>query len=262
MKFIAYPFCFVIFLLIPLSAGADTVYLTDGSIITGQIKYVGTENLIVSTAIGEITVANEKVLRVDQATDAPQEPSPNSISSSYPDSHLRQKNGFGFGPGASSMVGALLFYDHNLSGKSQLHVQLNGNARSRSTIFDEEILKSKRSMILTTYRYFPAENNGFYIGGGGGYAKSTLTYTSSSWSTPYEYTAKLSGVFLLGEIGWQGKDGYYFNVGFQPAAYISSNDNYDVNNIPNTANHRVVANEDHDDLKMLSQLSLGFGWFF
>lgn len=160
------------------------------------------------------------------------------------------------------MVGVLVFYDRNLNSKSQLHVQLNGNARSHSTIFGDEILRSKRSMILTTYRYFPAENNGFYIGGGGGYAKSTLTYNSSSLSTPYEYTAKLSGVFLLGEIGWQGKDGYYFNVGFQPAAYISSNDNYDANNIPNTSNHRVVANEDHDDLKMLSQLSLGFGWFF
>lgn len=260
MKFIPFHLLLAIFVLIPLSAGAETIYLKDGSTITGKIKSIGPEEVVIVTVIGERTVDSAQILRVDGATSTPQE----SPMKSYPDSHMQQKDGLGFGPSISSMPGIILFYDHNLSGTSQLHVQVDGNASSRSNFWGEQLIKTSRSMILTTYRYFPAENNGFYMGAGGGFANSTFTYNSSSisGSTPYQYSSNLNGVFVLGEVGWQGKEGYYFHVGFQPAAYISSNDNYDLNNIPNTSNHRIIANEEHDNLKILSQLSIGFGWFF
>lgn len=175
---------------------------------------------------------------------------------------MQEKNGLGFGLGLSSIPGIFLFYDHNLSGKTQLHVQLDANTESRVNLLGEKLLTASRSMILTTYRYFPAANNGLYLGAGGGVAGSTLEYKSSSFSTPYTYTSKSNGGFLMGEIGWQGHDGYYFHIGYQPAAYIFSKDDYDVNNIPDTSNHRSTANEEHDKLKSLSQLSIGFGWFF
>ena len=251
-------FLFSILVLIPLFASAETVYLKDGSSITGQIKSVRPDVVIMDTIIGEIKIDSTKILRVDMETSAPEAAPVKSNS----EMRKLQTNGFGFGPALGTLLGVNLFYDHNLSRDSQLHVQVNGGARSRVTIFGEKVFQTSRGMILTTYRYFPAENKGFYLGAGGGYAHSALTYTSPSSSTPYKYTSALKGVFVLGEIGWQGIDGYYFNVGFQPAGYITSSDNYDVNNIPNTSNHRAVANEEHDNLKILSQLSIGFGWFF
>lgn len=260
MKFIAHQFVLAIFVSIPLSAGAETIYLKDGSTVTGKIMNVGPEAVVISTVVGEITIDGARILRVDGVAATPEVPP----IKSYSDLRMQQRNGFGFGPSISSMLGMTAFYDHNLSSQSQLHVQLIGSASSRSNFWGEQLIKTNRSMLLTTYRYFPAENKGFYMGAGGGFANSTLTYNSSvlSGSTPYQYTSHLKGVFVLGEVGWQGKDGYYFNVGLQPAAYISSSDNYDVNNIPNTSNHRDSANKEHDKLKTLSQISIGFGWFF
>lgn len=278
MKFI--PYLLASFLLIPLSVDAETIYLKDGSTIVGQIKSIGEHDVVISTSIGERTIESERILRVGEAANANQFTEKQAESSSaltpnkanraeefpmktYADWRMQQRNGFGFGPGIGSMLGVIGFYDHNISGQSQLHVQLDANASSRSTILGEQLLKVSRGMIFTTYRYFPSENSGFYLGAGGGYADSTLEYKSPSLNaTPYKYTSNLSGEFLLGEVGWQGNDGYYFHIGIQPAVYIFSKDNYDVNQIPNTSNHRDAANQEHQNLVGLSQLSIGFGWFF
>jgi hypothetical protein len=257
-----------IFVLFPLAAVADTLYLNDGSTISGKIKEVRANDIVITTTIGEMTIASSKISRVDwtDATRTPL-PSPEGVQSAeaaapktFSDWRKQQKNGLGFGLGISSVPGITLFYDHNLSGKNQLHFQIDSNASSRSNLLGEELLKSRRGRILTTYRFFPV--GGLYLGLGGGYANSTLEYNASSLATPYQYTSNINGLFLIGEIGWQGKDGYYFHVGIQPAGYISSSDNYNENKIPNTSNHRSTANQEHRNLKNLSQLSLGFGWFF
>jgi len=187
-----------------------------------------------------------------------------SDANTYSALHMKEKEGLGFGVGFGALTGITLFYDHNLSEMTQLHTQLNANGTSRTNLLGEELLKTQQSMLLATYRYFPRENSGLYLGAGGGYANSTLTYNSSTLfgGTPYQYNSQLNGVFLMGEVGWQGNDGYYFHVGFEPAGYITSNDNFDNNNIPNTSNHRTIANQEHDNLKALGQLSIGFGWFF
>jgi|SRR3989339_2020349 len=272
MKTSAYQLIFAILVLIPLSSAAETIYLKDGSTITGKIKNIGADQVVITTVIGEVSIESTKILRVDgisNSTQAAEQKDQTSRAAeptvkSYPDSHMQQKNGLGFGPGIGSMLGINFFYDRNLSTQSQFHIQLNANAGSRSSYWWEQIIKTNRTMLFATYRYFPVESIGFYLGAGGGYADGKLEYNNSSWdgSTPYEYTSKLSGTFVMGEVGWQGKDGYYFNVGFQPAAFIASNDNFDVNSIPNTSNHRIIANEEHDNLKSLSQISVGFGWFF
>lgn len=186
------------------------------------------------------------------------------VAGTYPESRMHQKNGLGFGLGLGTMPGVLFFYDHNLDGFSQLHVQADINAKSAQSFFGDSKITATREMLLTTYRYFFTPNSGFYVGAGGGYANSKLEYNSTSifGGTPIQYSSQMSGIFLLGEVGWQGRDGYYFHVGLQPAGYISNNDNYNENNIPNVSNHRSVANNYHKDLNALSQLSIGFGWFF
>ncbi len=177
---------------------------------------------------------------------------------------MNQRDGLGFGLGVSPLVGVHVFYDHNLSGYSQLHVQANVNAGSAQSFFGTSKINVKREMLLATYRYFFTPNNGFYVGVGGGYGDSKLEYSSTDIfsSAQNQYSSKMSGVFLLGEIGWQGRDGYYFHVGLQPATYIQKKDSYDVNNIPDISNHRSVANDYHNRQTELSQLTLGFGWFF
>lgn len=243
--------------LIPFSAGAETVFLKDGTSISGKIKNVGTEAVVIETSIGEMTVESAKVLRLDRTTDA--QPAPQKTTADW---RMQQKNGLGFGLGVTSMPGIILFYDRNLSTTSQWHTQLDVNAMSRSTVLGEKIVKTQRSMLLTTYRQFFSEDSGFYFGAGGGYADSKFEYTSPSYYTPFQYSSKASGVFLLGEIGWQGTKGYYFHVGLQPAAYISSRDDFNINSIPDVSNHRTEASKEHDSLKQLSQVSVGFGWFF
>jgi hypothetical protein len=259
MKFIPSKLLLAFLALIPLSAGAETVFLKDGTSISGKIKNVGTEAVVIETSIGEMTVESAKVLRLERTTDA--QPAPRKT---YADWHTQQKNGLGFGLGLTSMPGIIMFYDHNLSTTSQWHTQLDVNAMSRSNVLGEQIIKTQRSMILSTYRHFFSENSGFYVGAGGGYADSKFEYKGTPLfsSSTYQYDSKASGVFLLGEIGWQGIEGYYFHVGLQPAAYITSSDNFDINSIPNISNHRSVANQEHDAQKQLSQVSVGFGWFF
>jgi hypothetical protein len=207
-----------------------------------------------------MTVESAKVLRLDRTTDA--QPAPKKT---YADWHSQQKNGLGFGLGATSMPGIILFYDRNLSSTSQWHTQLDVNAMSRSTILGDQVIKTQRNMLLTTYRQFFSENSGFYVGAGGGYANSKFEYNGSTLYpsyTSYQYSSTAKGVFLLGEIGWQGIQGYYFHVGLQPAVYVASSDDFNINNVTDISNHRSVANQEHDAQKQLSQVSVGFGWFF
>lgn len=182
----------------------------------------------------------------------------------WPESRMNQKNGLGFGLGISPLTGTHVFYDHNLGDYSQLHIQVNANYGSAQNILGTTKIKASRNMLLATYRYFFTQNSGFYLGAGAGYADSKLEYSSTDIfsGAQTQYSSKMSGVFVLGEIGWQGRDGYYFHVGLQPAAYIQKNDNYDVNNIPDVSNHRSAADDYHNRQRELSQLTLGFGWFF
>ncbi|MBI5889230.1 MAG: hypothetical protein HZB47_00950 [Nitrosomonadales bacterium] len=238
--------------------------------MTGKIKNIGAEAVVIGTSIGDVTVESAKISRVDRETGVSSPAPGNAVRAedaprkSYSDWHIQQKHGLGFGPGLGSMPGIILFYDHNLSGTSQLHTQLDVNAMTRVNVWDEKIIKTQRTMLLATYRHFFSEHAGFYIGAGGGLADSKFEYNGSSLSgSPnYRYSSTLSGTFLLAEAGWQGKEGYYFHVGLQPAAYVSSSDDYDVSKVPDVSNHRAVANEEHDNLKQLGQISLGFGWFF
>jgi len=188
---------------------------------------------------------------------------------------LQEKDGLGIGidfntnEGAcvvcGNLMGTSIFYDHNLSSQSQIHSQLKFNqGRMFGTVLVNPVLESTREMVFATYRAFWSENRGYYWGVGGGYAASELTYDfpGISGGTPTHYKSQQDGIFAVAEVGWQGNNGYYFNIGIQPAAYISSSDNFDLNKIPDISNHKSAANTEHSNLKNLTELSIGFGWFF
>jgi hypothetical protein len=300
---------FVLFLsvvgstLSPLTAYADTVFLTDGTIITGNIKDVGNRFVVINTSIGEVSVEGHKVTKLDwmpkestQIMDRPDAfpaPHPDKVQDSlsptrqfYSEQHLLKPNGFGIGLTFgidNDSSGVSYLYDRLLSTNTQVHVQLEeifrepvvysgsiavGEYIGNRTFINTSIETQK---ISSTYRFFPFTNHGFYLGLGGGISSSTLTlYSISAYNTTlneystntYKFKSKLNGVFILGEIGWQHYDGYYFHLGIQPAAYVYFNDNFDVNNIPNAAIYYDEISKIHNKQSKLNQFYIEFGWFF
>ena len=186
----------------------------------------------------------------------------------YQGQRLSQPNGLGFGLLIAGLAGINGFYDHTFDVSSQLHAQLGYKGGVSTNIFNTSTVDVTQVSVVVTYRRFISPNLGFYYGGGLGLAQNELKYSDTNYysytyqTTTTRYKASGRGVFALAEIGWQGTKGYYFHVGFQPGIYLSYDDNYDVNNVLNYSNHRQVANDEWDKSKRLSQLELGFGWFF
>lgn len=183
-----------------------------------------------------------------------------SLSKSYADWRLEQPNGLGFGASISDTLGLMIFYDMNLAKKSQIHIQASTSSKSAENIFGHKIIKINRQLVLGTYRRFFSENKGFYYGMGVGLGSTQLEYEPPL--SDYSYKAEGVGIFALGEIGWQGIRGFYFHIGFQPALYLTYNDNYDENQIPTDYDHRSEATDGWEDSKGITQLSIGLGWFF
>lgn len=229
-------------------------------------------------------------------TPAPQQ---ETLTSQYPDltyaeMHLKKPVGMGAGlifdtrkkdRGTEIFAnGGNVFYAINLNESSQLNTQLDISTREpNQPVFNvpepgeqvgdniyiaSSILTAK---LFSTYRVFPISNSGLYIGAGGGLLVSTFKLkTISTYDTtlqkytsaPYPYSSQLSGLFVMGEIGWQGKDGYYFHIGFQPAFMVWASDDYDVNNIENAVNFKNEINNVHEKQKSLNKVTIGFSVFF
>lgn len=177
---------------------------------------------------------------------------------------LAQPDGLGFGLVLDELAGSNFFYDHTLDLSSQFHLEVGFNLGQSENKIGTSSIEVTQVFALASYRRFFSLNRGFYYGAGLGIAKNRLKYTDSATDgdSPASYNASGHGVFALAEVGWQGTRGYYFHVGLRPGAYLSYNDNYDVNNIPDTANHRGVANDAWGSSNLISSLEFGFGWFF
>jgi hypothetical protein len=207
--------------------------------------------------------ANQRMV-LAQNEDTPTASAPPKQVNTYQEQRLVQPNGLGFGLAVAGLPGVQIFYDRTLDVSSQLHAQISHKLGTSTNIFDTASIDVTQLSALVTYRRFISPNLGFYYGGGLGFAQNELEFSDTGFffSQPANYKAKGQGLFALAEIGWQGDKGYYFHVGFQPAFYLSYDDDYDVLNIPDTGNYRHVANDDWDQSKRISQLELGFGWFF
>lgn len=207
--------------------------------------------------------ANEPIILAQNTGDSGTN-APTPRQHAFQQQRLAQPDGLGFGLSIAELPGINFFYDHTLDLRSQFHVEIGSNLGRSENIFGTSSIEVTQVSALATYRRFFSPNRGFYYGAGLGIAKNELKYSDSGifGDQSASYNASGRGVFALAEIGWQGSQGYYFHVGLRPGAYLSYNDNYDVNNIPDTANHRHVANNDWDKSKAVSRLELGFGWFF
>ena len=210
--------------------------------------------------------ASERVVLV-QNDDMPTASHPQKQVNTYQEQRLSQPNGLGFGLLIGELAGVQIFYDHTFDLRSQLHTQLGykivetGYLIYPYTSSDVWVVVTQLSAVVT-YRRFISPNLGFYYGGGLGIAQNELKYTDISAHRYTDYKASGRGMFALAEIGWQGIKSYYFHVGFQPGIYLSYDDDYDVSKVKNDPDHRQAANEKWNDSKQLSQLELGFGWFF
>ena len=195
----------------------------------------------------------------------------------YSDWRMQEPDGLGFGLSISgSLFGGHIFYDKNLNIDSQLHVQISSKSTTSGTksgIFtcaSKTTLEVTETLLMASYRRFFSQEAGFYYGLGAGYGTNNLVWqrsggcsgTGSLTVSSYEYTASGSGVMAFGEIGWQGNEGYYFHIGYQPAVYLTYSDDYDEEKIPPGTLFRSDANKRWKDAKEPSQLSLGWGWFF
>jgi len=188
---------------------------------------------------------------------------------------MEEPDGLGFGlSGFQLGLGINLFYDKNLDIDSQLHAQISG-VSSRTISIDvyggnKSTLTVTEAVYLLSYRRFFSREEGVYYGMGIGYGTNSLTYEKKDEDigTSYEYSATGSVMLVVGEIGWQGNDGYYFHIGYQPAAYLTYSDNYDEEKIPVNSSiivskrDRIEVNKKWKYSKVPTQLSIGRRWFF
>lgn len=176
--------------------------------------------------------------------------------------------GFGLGSGPAT-AGLQLYYDFNLNprpkGFDQIHVFIySGNAAEQSLSGNSEVELTQKRLVASYRRVW---NSGWFVGAGLGFVGGELNYkydeTWLSSSNPIvKKTFNYSAGVLMADLGWQGNDGYYFTVGFQPTAFLGFKGDYDESKIPNVSNHRMKASDlwGHAE-EDKSLFNIGFGWY-
>ena len=141
-------------------------------------------------------------------------------------------------------------------------------------------LSSTNTLIGATFRYFPSENYGFFVGGGGGMLsasqslKQTIYCSSSKAETVTECSGKAgtsisgstestySGIGLWGDFGWQGYDGYYFTIGAKAGTSMKLSEDDKTEEIIDISDHKSTAKLDWETFKSPTGLIMTFGWHF
>ena len=190
-----------------------------------------------------------------------------------------ETHGFGFGIEGTGLAGSL-FYDYALNSSMQIHAIASSGGISRASW--TATLSSANTLIGATLRYFPSENYGFFVGGGGGMlsASQSLKQSVYCWSSsfsslnPDECSGKegttisastdstYSGLALWGDFGWQGYDGYYFTIGAKVGTSMKLSEDDKTAEIMDISNHQATAKGDFDAYKSPTGLIMSFGWHF
>ena len=145
-------------------------------------------------------------------------------------------------------------------------------------------LEINRSLFSATLRWFVDESvlwgisDGIFYGAGGGLGYATLKYqgkdteavasisgdteTYDSIATEYNHSTIGYGLFAVLDVGWQGKENYYFQFSLQPSYYIVYQDGYDETSIPENPNQRSSVTDRWTKAIDLTRILLGFGIFF
>ena len=174
-----------------------------------------------------------------------------------------QPYGLGAGFALGNGLGGWLYFDYNLDRQHQVHVQIDAITSTGFSLSGSTIDVSQSVFSVLIRRSFSPEF-GWYYGGGFGLVTTTLDYRYSDWLSgiTYQYKAEANGSGILLDIGWQGYDGYYFSIALQPLSVLNSEDDFDVNQIPDVSNHRQYTQEQWDASQSGGRLLLGFGWYF
>ena len=193
---------------------------------------------------------------------APPVPSANEAHQPAPDAG-KDNNGLGFGIGGSGVEIISLFYDYNIygggllepaTGFEQVHVQYFSGYEERRNFLGGVVTSRKTRISLSLRRVWPS---GWFFGAGAGYEMQSLVYDMSSKA---EFSATKIPVFLGG--GWQGDDYYYFTVSLQAGSYIDLDEDFDLNKIPDEANHRETVDTMWKELgDSPGAFLLNFGWY-
>lgn len=239
MQHIFYSFCIAIIGLLPSYVAADTLELTDGTRINGEIIIIEDKAIVISTSIGEISFNRDNILKIYDIGPAIL---PSSLKSGTLSTQVRQQfadtideanlldsfkqypHGLTAGLLLGNGIGLFTAFDHTLSIKTQLHIQYESKSSSffssDTSISDYPkmafaISDISAHKIMATYRYFPSTSSGLYLGSGAGIAKSRFTLErieSSDYSDPlnpifttydFAYHSELYGAFIVGEFGFQ-----------------------------------------------------------
>lgn len=300
MRHIFYPLLIATVGLFPNLVTAETLELSDGTTITGEIKNIGIKDIVISTIVGDITLERKNIVKTFDIESAP---APSNSSSGHPtikekeqfaaaifDSNMfnvlnKYPDGVMLGYTLGHGFGMFVAYDHFFSVKTELHIQYDANSR----VFHERNLSEHSKdvfafmdisthKIMATYRYFPYTASGLYIGAGGGMSYSTFTldrinsYDSSDPAKPisatydYNYHSYKHGAFIVGELGFQSRtisayNKFYVHVGLQLAKYIYTQDSFDINDLLASPYANEIINL-HEEQKNISQLVAGFGFYF
>ena len=189
----------------------------------------------------------------------------------------KETHGFGFGIEGSG-IGSVLFYDYAINSDMQIHALASSGGISRGVGLTT--LSSVNTTIGATLRYFPSENFGFFVGGGGGMLsasqslKQTIYCSSSKAETVTECSGKAgtsisgstdstySGIGLWGDFGWQGYDGYYFTIGANAGTSMKLSEDDKTDEAIDVYDHKSFAKSDWDKIKSPTGLIMSFGWHF
>ena len=189
----------------------------------------------------------------------------------------KETHGFGFGIEGTGLAGSL-FYDYAINSDMQIHALVGSGGLSRSA--GSTTLSTSNTTIGATLRYFPSENYGFFVGGGGGMLsasqslKQSVYCTSTRASTVTECSGKAnsyisgsadstySGIGLWGDFGWQGYDEYYFTIGAKAGTSMKLSEDDKTDEAIDVYDHKSYAKNDWENVKSPTGLIMSFGWHF
>ena len=194
----------------------------------------------------------------------------------------KETHGFGFG---FEGIGASLFYDYAINSDMQIHSFAASGATNRSSLDGSTwTMSSNNTTIGATLRYFPSENYGWFVGGGGGIVSASQSTTQNivcfsgifQSINPTECSGKVgstisnsvestySGIGLWADFGWQGYDGYYFTIGAKggTSMKLSEEDKTDEVIDYTITDYKSTSVSDWESSKSPSGLIMSFGWHF
>ena len=195
---------------------------------------------------------------------------------------FRGKETHGIGFGIEGGLAGSVFYDYALNSSMQIHTLLSSGGSSLSSGSGTTTLDTASTTIGATLRYFPSENFGWYVGGGGGMlsASQTMKQRVYCYSSPFTSLndakcsgfegsyisvttdSTYSGLALWGDAGWQGYDGYYFTIGAKGGTSMKLSEDDKTDESIDVYDHKSYAKSDWKSIKSPTGLIMSFGWHF